>query len=77
MAEWISVDTALPEIGEDVLTRRESGSYQIEQAMVRAMYGAPESVNVSIEWECDWGEDGAVTHWMPLPDPPEEVQDDG
>ena len=55
---WISVDERLPEDGVDVLTRR--------------------AVGMSVEAHCGWGwtEDGyhtkwRVTHWMPLPEPPE------
>lgn len=55
---WISVEDRLPEDGVDVLTRR--------------------AVGMSVEAHCGWGwtEDGyhtkwRVTHWMPLPEPPE------
>ena len=69
---WISVEERLPEVGVDVLAMSGEGVFQ---ANVRP-YGD------SLRWEplildyhgcgCCGGSNPRVTHWMPLPAPPEE-----
>ena len=63
MSEWISVDSKLPE---------EPGLYLVFDGL---MVGATEWVRMSpnhgegFEWDIFTGEE--VTHWMPIPAPPE------
>ena len=69
---WISVEEGVPEVGVDVLAMSGEGVFQ---ANVRP-YGD------SLRWEplildyhgcgCCGGSNPRVTHWMPLPAPPEE-----
>lgn len=56
MSEWISVDSALPRIGERVLIFT-------GQALEAVMYsrGRFNRFGVDIDY---------ATHWMPLPEPP-------
>lgn len=76
--EWISVKDRLPEddlpegskkmrIKVLVAIRNNKGVYTV-RTQTRALGG---SYHVSEEWE--WGKHsyGDVTHWMPLPEPPE------
>ena len=59
MAEWISVKERQPEVHQKVLVCYESG-------------------RVEIDFRLSWGgyvlesQQGKVTHWMPLPEPPKE-----
>ena len=72
---WISVKDRLPEDGETVLVYIE-----------RAAWGddgyAKLKNEIAIGWQIDkrWHVDGCTKvkglHWMPLPEPPEEVSDD-
>ena len=68
---WVSVGERLPELGERVLTFTASGI----ETLYRSQYD-----NDLFIWErdcCqDYWTDEQVTHWMPLPQPPSEVQDD-
>jgi hypothetical protein len=65
MSAWISVEERLPDDGDSVLIFHKSGD------MFTAWYRT---------WNEDWcdyngflvGED-EVTHWQPLPEPPEEA----
>ena len=66
MSEWISVKDRLPEFGENVLT------YSPEEKV------SPKYCNAYIGENGEWIERsfferplGKVTHWMPLPEPPE------
>ena len=74
MAEWISVNDRLPDSNEDVLV------CVIDSGEPCVMYGVRLN-DGEWEWEGDaiggWWEplDLQVTHWMPLPEPPKEVQD--
>lgn len=62
--KWIPVTERLPQVGERVLTT--DGSAVFEAYM-----------SISNKWvrgQYVWWEDGAVTHWMPLPKPPKGVE---
>jgi hypothetical protein len=55
---WIPVEERLPEANTAVLTRWRDGVF-------------------SVEWRFpsgEWITGSTVTHWMPLPEPPKEVQ---
>lgn len=58
---WIPVSERLPEEGVEVLVFDEKGDY-LTDCLRRWQNG-------SLNWEND---DDGVTHWMPLPEPPEE-----
>ncbi len=66
MSEWISVKDRLPESDDYVLCYRDSCGLSS-----RIMVG----FYLRGKWTC--GAIGNVTHWMPLPEPPEEVQNEG
>ena len=62
MSEWISVKDRLPRCGELVLTT--DGIAVFESYL-----------SISHKWLRSglvWWEEGAVTHWTPMPEPPEE-----
>ena len=62
MSEWISVEERLPEAEVDVLVTDDNGYVYVSRYHVG-----------SISF---WSAMKEVTHWMPLPAPPEE-NDDG
>ena len=61
--EWISVDDELPEDPEEVLvcTRSKNGIRNIDKGYM--------AIDRFIHRGC-----AEVTHWMPLPEPPKEVE---
>ena len=61
---WIPVEERLPEDDEMYLV------YTTEHTCAVYRYWGDG------EWETEWGEDAShdITHWMPLPKSPEEVQ---
>ncbi len=79
--EWISVKDRMPEEGKDVLLYGKL-EHQEDFDIHKAVFHKDVDVNDEINkkrysesqfWEADWGYDfDKVTHWMPLPKPPEE-----
>lgn len=62
--KWISVKDRLPEEGETVLCYYESDLIGVCTRLHKI-------------WEDSygyWESDDAITHWMPLPEPPNEVE---
>ena len=58
---WISVDDALPEIYEKVLTAD--------------IYGyVTENYRCNVRTGLEWANGFRITHWMPLPEPPKNEQ---
>jgi len=57
---WNSIDDTLPKVAEDVIVFSDD-KFQIDIGFL--MNG---------KWFSDRGELHTVTHWMPLPNPPEE-----
>ena len=61
MSEWISVKDRLPKIDEEVLVCFTDGFNQIK-------FGVAWTISID-GWSGYFG--GNITHWMPLPEPPE------
>lgn len=62
--KWISVEDRLPEEGETVLCYYESDLMGV-------------CTRLHEIWEDSygyWESDDAITHWMPMPEPPKEVE---
>lgn len=73
--KWISVEERLPEHGTDVLALTAPGTLSLGQNCVVAEYIHPrmEKSGVFINFYAGYDDKNilAVTHWMPLPEPPE------
>ena len=66
MSEWISVKDRMPEEGVDVLVY---GYIYLDRKGVDVDFVDGESGNFF------YYDDGGVTHWRPLPEPPESEDD--
>ena len=80
MSEWISVKDRLPIEDDDYLTyvmdngcsyRCEVQSFYKDQKKLKGMYG-----DCFSHWELTKWDDDIVTHWMPLPKPPKDLNCD-
>lgn len=62
---WISVDERMPKAYEPVILyrRKPDGTFATEQGMWDELRG---------EWKVYGARSKNVTHWMPMPEPPEE-----
>ena len=73
---WISVEERLPEHGTDVLVLTAPGTLSLGKNCVVAEYIHPrmEKSGVFINFYAGYDDKNilAVTHWMPLPEPPKE-----
>ena len=73
--EWISVEDRLPEEGQRVIYYFKHTGISIGR-YTRAQWNDPETGEVVSEGDMFHGPDGFltddVTHWMPLPDAPDE-----
>lgn len=69
--QWISVEDEKPDIGQYVLVYHKDGNMQCAQYS-RSGYDDRDL------WGLDYYYEGQkeITHWMPLPEPPEEVRDE-
>ncbi len=81
MSEWINVKDSLPKDGQDCLVYHWEDSHitvgYFESYNVRYYIEADGSkfyTNHGWETEIPWAQKGGVTHWMPLPEPPELSQ---
>ena len=74
--KWISVEERMPEHGTDVLVLTAPGTLSLGKNCVVAEYIHPrmEKSGVFINFYAGYDDKNilAVTHWMPLPEPPEE-----
>ena len=70
--QWVSVEDEWPDIGQYILVYHKDGVMQCAQYLISGYDDRG-------LWVLDhyYEEQGEITHWMPLPEPPEEVQDDG
>ncbi len=72
MTEWISVDDRLPNECEVLVFGSPTcGTHDDDPAVMEARYNIKENYFEFGEYDC--GID--VTHWMPLPEPPEVKND--
>ena len=73
--KWISVEERMPEHGTDVLVLTAPGTLSLGQNCVVAEYIHPrmEKYGVFINFYAGYDDKNilAVTHWMPLPEPPD------
>lgn len=74
--KWISVKDRLPKNGTDVLVLTAPGTLSLGKNCVVAEYIHPrmEKSGVFINFYAGYDDKNilAVTHWMPMPEPPEE-----
>lgn len=70
MAEWISVKERLPKYGDYVLCIGPKRGYYISE--YRGLVDIPHK---AWPWFMAQGRSVKITHWMPLPEPPKEVDD--
>jgi len=69
MSEWISVEDKVPDILDDVLATNESGSvFEASYWAVGEFVSKFRIGRLGIKAT----HDDTVTHWMPLPEPPQE-----
>lgn len=69
---WISVDERLPDESCECLTVSESGAMYILLFSCRYKAFNAHDKDGGDRWKL-----GCITHWMPLPEPPKGVADDG
>jgi hypothetical protein len=78
MSEWISVDEQLPKLGEMVLASVAVGSVMGRSSMVFISGMMPSAHGAEKEWQMESipkiYTPLRVTHWMPLPSPPEDSE---
>lgn len=84
MAEWISVEERMPALDTEVLVFAvglPEWGYEGKTTMAiayRFTYRFWSSGKEYEQWSTPWEyfhKDYKITHWMPLPEPPEEVDD--
>lgn len=64
MQEWISVDDRLPKVDTDVLVITANGSFKVARCNIYHN-------GTLVLWMTNDGlGEKAITHWMPLPEPP-------
>ena len=84
--QWVSVEDKLPGIDEDVLILYESKvsprktGYAITCLKDSFYFGSTPIPYSKPQWSEPWQyfrENNVITHWMPLPGPPEDVMKNG
>ena len=71
--EWISVQQELPKTGL-VLVVNDSGDITVGSHEIKHDGGCWRIGNDNVSWDYDFNHDYDVTHWMPLPSPPDTTQ---
>lgn len=66
MAEWISVKKRLPKTNRRVLVYIPELFNNIQTAFYARYWSENDE-----DWHEEWSTNMTVTHWMPLPEPPE------
>ena len=79
MTNWISVEERLPKAGKRVLIRRNHGLLKITAISFRrsedeiALYSEFNDEDFTCDcWDGQESNGYVVTHWQPLPEPPED-----
>ena len=72
MSEWISVKDGFPKLGTKVLAHEQNGNIQT----VNVVHVSSDGNSWRIQYWNFHGANIIVTHWMPLPDPPQEESND-
>lgn len=67
-SEWISVEDRLPEIGTRVLL---CGRYEGKGIIAYCAIGYFDGITYREHWGADINGTAEVTHWQPLPEPPD------
>ena len=62
MSEWVRVENCLPEDGDFVLVLDLAGAYHLADYFAGMWCETTEGLELD-----------AITHWMPLPEPPEDL----
>ena len=79
MNEWISVNDRLPETDNDYLVLTESKdifkAYFNEYSKEFGSYSDIYDTDTLGYVDSEWLKYEEITHWMPLPQPPKEVQE--
>ena len=71
--EWISVDDRLPEEDDNyIVTACDEGCSAGEGIWYSTVVVVAEYYKGSWTWYDEYSLEGIVTHWMPMPEPPEE-----
>ena len=70
MPRWIPVEERLPDHGGSVVCRTQERELQFGRVMTRTEYSGGQ-ITVTKHWRGYPDRPLAVTHWMPLPEPPE------
>lgn len=69
MSDWISVEERLPKVGDKVLLYEHDGF--LRNICVDLITDYANACLMRDEYDARWD---AVTHWMPLPEPPKDGQ---
>lgn len=74
MSEWIKCSDRIPELAAD--DTEASDFVLVYQTYFGSRFAQALHGRVDVVWYDEQGEivDGEVTHWMPLPSPPEDSQ---
>ena len=65
MTKWISVEDRLPEY------TTQAGGIEFVHVIGHGRFGPHEVMYCNGEWTSQFGPGDKITHWMPLPEPPE------